>query len=154
MRLHQIKAKHSDKKRRRIGRGGKRGTYSGRGMKGQKSRASRHYEPIIRGLIKRYPKLRGYRFGASSEPIAIVNLEILQKKFDDNAIICPASLLDKELIHKMKGQMPVVKILGEGGATKKFTIKGCKISKQAEEKVKKAGGRVMKNEKRKNKNDK
>ncbi|MBZ1348254.1 MAG: uL15 family ribosomal protein [Candidatus Nealsonbacteria bacterium] len=61
MQLHQLKPIHKRKKRKRLGRGGKRGTYSGRGMKGQKSRAGARFEPIIRGLIKRYPKLRGYR---------------------------------------------------------------------------------------------
>jgi large subunit ribosomal protein L15 len=45
-----------------VGRGGKKGTYSGRGIKGQKSRAGKRLEPIIRSIIKRYPKLRGYRF--------------------------------------------------------------------------------------------
>ena len=62
MQLHELRPKHKIKKRKRIGRGGKRGTYSGRGMKGQKSRAGARFEPIIRGLIKRYPKLRGYKF--------------------------------------------------------------------------------------------
>lgn len=62
MQLHELRPKHKIKKGKRIGRGGKRGTYSGRGMKGQKSRAGTRFEPIIRGLIKRYPKLRGYRF--------------------------------------------------------------------------------------------
>lgn len=66
MQLHELRPKHKIKKAKRIGRGGKRGTYSGRGMKGQKSRAGARFEPIIRGLIKRYPKLRGYRFKAKS----------------------------------------------------------------------------------------
>jgi len=61
MQLHQLSPKHKSKKRKRVGRGGKRGTYCGRGMKGQKSRAGAKFVPIIRGLIKRYPKLRGYR---------------------------------------------------------------------------------------------
>jgi len=62
MQLHELKPTHKLKKRKRIARGGKRGTYSGKGMKGQKSRAGRRLEPVVRGLIKRYPKLRGYRF--------------------------------------------------------------------------------------------
>ncbi len=62
MQIHQIRPIHKKKDRKRVGRGGKRGTYSGRGMKGQKSRAGAKFEPIIRSLIKRYPKLRGYRF--------------------------------------------------------------------------------------------
>lgn len=62
MQLHEIRPLHKGKKRKRVGRGGKRGTYSGRGQKGQKSRAGRRLEPVIREIIKRYPKLRGYKF--------------------------------------------------------------------------------------------
>ena len=40
MQLHQLKPIHKKKKPKTRGRGGKRGTYSGRGMKGQKSRPS------------------------------------------------------------------------------------------------------------------
>ena len=59
--MHELKPEHKNKKSKRIGRGGKRGTYSGRGVKGQKSRAGRKFQPIIRELIKKYPKLKGYR---------------------------------------------------------------------------------------------
>jgi large subunit ribosomal protein L15 len=62
MQLHEIKPTHKLKKRKRVGRGGKRGTYSGRGQKGQLSRAGRKLKPLIREIIKRYPKLRGYKF--------------------------------------------------------------------------------------------
>lgn len=61
MQLHQIspahKANNQDKKR--IGRGGKRGTYSGHGMKGQKARAGHRIRPAERDLIQHLPKLRG-----------------------------------------------------------------------------------------------
>jgi len=59
MQLHELKPIHKLKKRKRVGRGGKKGTYSGRGIKGQKSRAGRKLKPAIRELIKRYPKIRG-----------------------------------------------------------------------------------------------
>lgn len=62
MQLHQLRPIHKKKPRKRVGRGGKRGTYSGRGVKGQKSRSGARLQPVIRELIKRYPKLRGYRF--------------------------------------------------------------------------------------------
>lgn len=67
MQIHELKPKHKIKKGRRVGRGGKKGTYSGKGMKGQKSRAGRKFQPIIRELIKRYPKLKGYRVSALAE---------------------------------------------------------------------------------------
>ncbi len=62
MQLNDLKPTNKLKKSKRVGRGGKKGTYSGKGMKGQKSRAGRKLEPPIRGLIKRYHKLRGYKF--------------------------------------------------------------------------------------------
>ena len=55
MQLHELKPKHKRKKGKRIGRGGKRGTYSGRGVKGQMTRAGRKMVPPIRQLIKKYP---------------------------------------------------------------------------------------------------
>lgn len=55
--LHTIQALHKLKKKKRIGRGGKRGTFSGRGTKGQKARAGRKIRPAIRDLIQSLPKL-------------------------------------------------------------------------------------------------
>lgn len=83
MQLHELRPKHKIKKGKRIGRGGKRGTYSGRGMKGQKSRAGTRFEPIIRGLIKRYPKLRGYRFKTKNEKLKNKNYREKLKKIKD-----------------------------------------------------------------------
>jgi large subunit ribosomal protein L15 len=62
MQLHEIKPYNKLKKKKRVGRGGKKGTYSGKGMKGQKSRAGAKIRPEIRDMIKKIPKLRGYRF--------------------------------------------------------------------------------------------
>lgn len=69
MQLHELKPTHKLKKRKRIGRGGKRGTYCGKGIKGQASRAGKRLEPIVRSLIKRYPKLRGYRNRAKTKNV-------------------------------------------------------------------------------------
>ena len=59
MQLHEVTPIHKNKSKKRIGRGGKRGTYSGRGMKGQKSRSGHKIRPAIRDLMQRTPKLRG-----------------------------------------------------------------------------------------------
>ena len=67
MQLHDLKPTNKLKSKKRVGRGGKKGTYSGKGVKGQKSRAGRKLEPPIRGLIKRYHKLRGYKFNRSAK---------------------------------------------------------------------------------------
>ncbi len=140
MQLHQLKPIHKLKKKKRIGRGGKRGTYSGRGIKGQKSRAGRKFAPVIRGLIKKYPKLRGYRFKAKEKNLAVLNLEILDKKFNDSELVTPKSLLEKKIIPKIKGKIPKVKILGKGKITKKLIIENCELSKNAMGKIEKAGG--------------
>lgn len=59
MALYKIAPEHKNKTKKRVGRGGKRGTYSGRGVKGQKSRAGRRIRPAVRDLIQQIPKLRG-----------------------------------------------------------------------------------------------
>jgi large subunit ribosomal protein L15 len=142
MQLHNLRPAHKSKKRKRVGRGGKRGTYSGRGLKGQKARAGRKMKPFIRELIKKYPKLRGYRFGVKVQNPAVVvlNVEVLEKKFGENERISPGTLLEKGIIDKIKGRVPKVKILGGGNVKKKLLVENCLISKNAKEKIEKAGG--------------
>jgi large subunit ribosomal protein L15 len=142
MQLHQLKPTHKSKKKKRIGRGGKRGTYSGRGVKGQKARAGARFQPAIRELIKKYPKLRGYRFNPKDSKIAGVNVGILEKNFKEKEEVNSQVLLNKGLIRKIKGKVPLVKILGKGEIKKALTIKGCQFSKQAKEKIEKAGGQI------------
>ncbi|GAI13330.1 unnamed protein product [marine sediment metagenome] len=147
MQLHQLKPKHKLKKKKRVGRGGKRGTYSGRGLKGQRSRAGRKFKPAIRGLIKRYPKLRGYKFKIIRPKPAVVNIEILEKKFKAADTVTPKVLIEKRLIRRIKGRLPKVKILGtraqrKGKLTKKLIIEGCQVSKSAREEIEKAGGTI------------
>lgn len=142
MQLHQLKLKTKRKKKKRVGRGGKRGTYSGRGMKGQKARAGSKLKPVIRQFVKKYPKLRGYRFKGKDEKIAIVNVKDLEKKFRANSTINPQALIKAKLIRKIKGKVPQVKILAKGELTKKLVIEDCQVSKGAKEKIEKAGGIV------------
>lgn len=140
--LHQIKPLHLPKKEKRIGRGGKRGKYSGRGIKGQKSRAGRKLKPVIREIIKKYPKLRGYRFKAKKE-MEVVNLDVLEKKFQEGEKISPDTLLEKKIISKIKGKVPKVKILGMGEIKKGIIVENCSLSQRAREKIEKAGGKII-----------
>ncbi len=142
MQLHQLQPKHKLKQKKRIGRGGKRGTFSGKGVKGQKSRAGAKFEPITRGLIKRYPKLRGYRFKKWKDKPLLINIEILEKNFNTGEKINPVVLLEKKIIRRIKGKIPKVKILAKGELTKSLTIENCEISKSAKEKIEKAGGKI------------
>jgi len=64
MQLHQLIPTTKNKSKKRVGRGGKRGAYSGKGLKGQKSRAGRKLRPQLRDIVKRIPKKRGYRFNS------------------------------------------------------------------------------------------
>lgn len=142
MQLHELKPIHKAKKAKRIGRGGKKGTYCGKGMKGQKAREGRRFAPIIRSLIKRYPKLRGYKFKPLGIKPAIVNLELLEAKFQSGDKINPQTLLEKKLIRRMKDRMPQVKILGTGKLTKALSVENCLVSKQAKEKIEHVHGLV------------
>ncbi len=143
MQLHEIAPKHTTKRRKRVGRGGKKGTYSGRGMKGQGARAGKRLKPAIRSIIKMYPKLRGYNFNPLTEKPSIINIGILENAFQDGETVSPQALVEKNIIRKAKGRFPRIKILGDGKLTKKLTIESCKISKSAKEAIEKAGGRII-----------
>lgn len=142
MQLNQIKPKNKKRAKRRVGRGGKRGIYCGRGMKGQRSRAGRRFPPSIRELIKRYHKLRGYRMKARLEDTVSLNVGVLENKFEAESKVTPQVLLEKRIIRRIKGGLPKVKILGTGDLKKALFIEDCAVSKQAKEKIEKAGGKV------------
>ncbi len=143
MQIHQLQPIHKNRKARRIGHGGKKGTYSGRGMKGQKSRTGYRTQPRIRELLKKYPKLRGYRRKKIGEKPTPVNLELLEKYFDSEETVNPRLLAQKNIVRTIKGRIPVVKILAKGEITKVFVIEDCGVSQAAKEKIEKAGGKVI-----------
>ena len=142
MQIHQLRPKHKNKGKKRVGRGGKKGTYSGKGIKGQKSRAGRKMVPIIRELIKRYPKLRGSRAFVLDNYSAVLNLKTLEKISKDKEIISPENLIKKGIIRMIKGKTPDVKLLGQGKLTKQLIVENCKVSKTAKEAIEKAGGTI------------
>ncbi len=59
MQLHELKPNHPRTAEKRVGRGGKRGTFSGKGTKGQHARAGHKIRPAERDFIQRLPKMRG-----------------------------------------------------------------------------------------------
>jgi large subunit ribosomal protein L15 len=136
MQLHQVKPKHKQKSKKRVGRGGKRGTYSGKGLKGQKSRAGRKMRPELRDYIKKIPKKRGYRFKSINQKPEIVNLRDLEKFFNDGDSVTPEILLEKGLVARIKGKVPEIKILGNGGLKKKLKIENCLMSKSVKKAIK------------------
>lgn len=141
MQLHTISApKHKSAKR--IGRGGKRGTFSGRGTKGQKARAGRRIRPQLRDILKKIPKKRGYRFGSFRTKPHVVNVSVLDKMFQRGETVSPRTLVEKSVISKQGGAYPAVKILATGVITKSVTIEGCDVSASAREKIEKVGGTI------------
>ena len=142
MQLHQLKSKTKFKKKKRNRRGGKRGTFSGRGTKGQKARAGHKMRPEIRDILKKIPKLRGYRSKIRPQKIAVVNIGDLEKHFSSGDKITPQILMQKGLLRKASGKTPELKLLGSGELTKKLLVSDCQISKSAKDKIEKAGGHV------------
>ena len=137
--------------RKRVGRGlgSGKGRYSGRGIKGQKSRAGSHKMPAgFEGgqtkLFMRIGKLRGNTsadampigpFRTYTQPINLRDLD----RFDAGAEVTPETLVEKGLLKNTKID---VKLLGDGELTKKLTVRVHAISASAREKVEAAGGTV------------
>ncbi len=142
MRLHEISPnKKAVKKRKRVGRGtgSGRGKTSTRGQKGQHSRSGSSIPSYFEGgqmpLIRRIPK-RGFN-PLKRKEFLIVNLDKVEKKFNENDIVDPDTLLEKRIIKK-KG---LVKILASGDLTKNLTVKAHNFSKNAILKIQNAGGK-------------
>lgn len=122
------KSRNKDIRVQRIGRGGKRGTSSGRGTKGQKSRSGHRIRPAERDLLIRLPKLRGYRNKSINVKPRVVGLSQLE------------AMKGNEFSLANLGK---AKILGNGEITKAITVTGLPVSKSAKEKIEKAGGKVV-----------
>ncbi len=140
--LHTIKSfPHSRKKVKRVGRGlGSKGTYSGRGQKGQRARSGGRKGLKLLGMrriILSTPKLRGFK--SPYAKLSVVNVSDLEKKFKDGEVVSPKTLLEKGLVGKMGAE---VKILGDGELKKKLIIADCAVSGSAKEKIEKAGGQI------------
>lgn len=129
MQLHQLRPVHRKYPKSRIGRGGKRGTTSGRGQKGQKSRAGHRIRPAERDYIQRLPKLRGQK-NLSSKMLEVINVGNLEKRTAGN-------MLDKDTLPGID------KILGDGEVKKAFTVKGLLLSASAKKKIEAAGGKII-----------
>ena len=146
MQLHNLKSKKKKGPSARVGRGGKRGTYSGRGQKGQKSRAGRVIRKAERDLIIRLPKRRGFMNKPKSDKPMVFNVVDLVKKLkpalkDKNKIIDLKFLQGVGILsRRFKGE---VKILGTGNIDIPVIFKGVKVSKSAKMKIEKAGGQII-----------
>lgn len=96
----------------------------------------------MRDIIKKIPKKRGYKFKSFKIKPKIINIESLDRHFKDGDKINPQKLLEANLVKKIAGKIPEIKLLGDGILTKKLLVSECQISKSAKEKILKAGGQV------------
>lgn len=123
------------KSEKRIGRGGKRGSYSGRGQKGQRARAGGRRPESSIEVISRMPKFRGTKNKPAKEVVRI-NVGDLEKYEKEGILTRDA------IIQKARDKKKMVKILGSGEVKKAITVVGVQVSKSAEAKIKKAGGKI------------
>jgi large subunit ribosomal protein L15 len=137
--------------RKRVGRGlgSGKGRYSGRGIKGQKSRAGSHkmragFEGGQMPIYMRIGKQRGSTskdampigpFRTVTQPVNLRDLE----RFEAGEEVTPETLVAKRVI---KNTRIDVKLLGVGEVSKKLTVRVHAISATAREKIEAAGGTV------------
>jgi large subunit ribosomal protein L15 len=144
MQINTLQLKNKKKKRKTIGRGGKTGTYSGKGMKGQKARSGAHVDPTFEGgrstLIDHMKKKKGFK--SLEKKNSTIALEKIEKLFKDGDVVNKESLIKAKLVDR-KGAKNGIKVLGSQEITKKLTIaKGIKISTASKKAIEKAGGSV------------
>src|SRR6185369_1498006 len=157
MNIHQLKPKTPRTYSKRVGRGGKRGTTSGKGTKGQASRAGAGIKPGFRGGDSRiwqlFPKQRGaskkpgnnsphqkHRFFQfrNKKPIA-VSLDAFNS-FSEGQEVTKEMLFEKGIIGVSK--LPV-KVLSTVTLKRKVALKGFLFSAAAREKASKAGATIL-----------
>ncbi len=133
----------SKKSRKRVGRGdgSGHGTYSGRGCKGQKSRAGYKMRPGFEGgqlpLIKRLPRKRGFTNIFRVE-YSVVNINSLNA-FESGSEVTPEKLVAVGVVKSLRYP---IKILAEGDIKHPLTVKANKFSAAAKAKIEAAGGQV------------
>ena len=142
--------KRQDRKRVGRGMGSGKGRYSGRGLKGQKSRAGSHKLRVgfEGGQMPSYMRLPKQRGSTSKDAMPIgpfrtftqgVNVRDLEARFDAGSEVTPEALKEKGLIRNTRTD---VKILGHGELAKKLTVSAHRFSATAREKIEAAGGTV------------
>ena len=142
MKQHEIPSPRGARRpRTRVGRGnGSKGNYSGRGMKGQRSRSGAGPRPGFEGgqlpLVLKLPTRRGFT-NIFRTDYAIVNLGALDHRFESGALVTPEAMVQVGLLHNLKQP---VKVLAKGEVTKPLAVSAHKFSAQAREQLVAAGG--------------
>ena len=123
MQINTLQLNSKKKKRKTIGRGGKKGTYSGRGNKGQKARSGGNVNPLFEGgrstLVDHMKKKRG--FTSRNPKNVIVKFSDLSKKFESGAKITIEDLIKNNLVKKVEVKRGV-QLLGPKDGKKEFSF--------------------------------
>ena len=148
--LSTLKPAQKRQARKRVGRGlgSGKGRYSGRGLKGQKSRAGSHKmrAGFEGGQMPLYMRLGKQRGPTSKDAMPIgpfrtttvpVNLRDLERVFADGDTVDIEALIAKGILKNAKTD---VKVLGSGELTKKLSVTAHRFSAAAREKIEAAGG--------------
>ena len=144
MKLHELSpAPGSVKSNYRKGRGpgSGNGKTAGKGHMGQNARSGGGVRPGFEGgqlpLYRKLPK-RGFKNRFATH-YAIVNVGILNARYEDGATVTLADLMEKGVINKA---LDGLKVLGDGELTKKLTVEAAVFSATAKEKIEAAGGKT------------
>jgi large subunit ribosomal protein L15 len=141
MQQHELRQANGAKhKRKRVGRGNAsgHGTYSTRGMKGQKARSGGGVPPHFEGgqlsFVRRMAYKRGFRnpFRVDYEEVNVSQLE----RFGAGATVTVDSLRALRIVQSTRP----VKVLGDGELTVALTVEADSFSKSARAKIEAAGG--------------
>jgi large subunit ribosomal protein L15 len=141
VKLHHLRpAPGSKKSKTRVGRGeGSKGKTAGRGTKGTKARYQ--VRPGFQGgqltSVMRTPKLRGFTNPFRVE-YQVVNVGRLGELYPKGGDVTISDLVAKGAVRKNQK----VKVLADGDVNVALTVTVDKVSKQAAEKIVKAGGSV------------
>jgi large subunit ribosomal protein L15 len=146
IRLHDLKPNPKSRKRVKIvgrGLGSGHGTFSGRGIKGQKARQGGKIKAGFEGgrmpLMRQVPKMRGKGFKGSRLVVTEINLSHLAANFSDNEVVTPDTLLERGLVTDKRA----IKILGTGDLSgRKLSIQNVSATASAKKAVEAAGGKV------------
>ncbi len=144
------------KTKKRVGRGNAsgHGTYSCRGLKGQRSRSGGKGGLKLKGFKKNLlniPKMKGMK---SKRPKnQLVNISSLEK-FSAEEKVTPGSLFEKGLIDTMNLPVKILTDKKNKPMTKKVEIYNCFVSDSAKKLIEAAGGKIIDLETRENKSEK
>jgi large subunit ribosomal protein L15 len=141
VKLHHLRpAVGAKKAKTRVGRGeGSKGKTAGRGTKGTKARYQ--VRPGFQGgqltSVMRAPKLRGFKNPFRVE-YQVVNVGRLAELYPKGGNVTIADLVAKGAVRKNQK----VKVLAEGDLSVALSVTVDKVSKQAADKIAKAGGSI------------